>query len=93
MQETSPADARAFVMKLARGLHAHGYPAHRLESALVAVSQQLGLEAQFFSAPTSLIASFGTGDDGLPVGVQVLAPALGEVDMFRVAAVLEEVAP
>ncbi|MBX7068943.1 MAG: Asp-tRNA(Asn)/Glu-tRNA(Gln) amidotransferase subunit GatA [Microthrixaceae bacterium] len=36
---------------------------------------------------------FGTGDDGLPVGVQVLAPALGEVDMFRVAAVLEEVAP
>ena len=32
---------------------------------------------------------FGTGDDGLPVGVQVMAPALGEVTMFRVAAVLE----
>ncbi len=32
---------------------------------------------------------FGSGDDGLPVGVQVLAPALGEVDMFRAAAVLE----
>ncbi|MFM7069255.1 MAG: Asp-tRNA(Asn)/Glu-tRNA(Gln) amidotransferase subunit GatA, partial [Actinomycetes bacterium] len=32
---------------------------------------------------------FGVGDDGLPVGVQVLAPALGEVDMFRTAAVLE----
>ena len=29
---------------------------------------------------------FGTGDDGLPVGVQVLAPALGEAVMFRVAA-------
>ncbi len=25
---------------------------------------------------------FGTGDDGLPVGVQVLAPALGEATMF-----------
>jgi aspartyl-tRNA(Asn)/glutamyl-tRNA(Gln) amidotransferase subunit A len=32
---------------------------------------------------------FGVGDDGLPVGVQVLAPALGETVMFRVAAALE----
>jgi len=32
---------------------------------------------------------FGSGDDGMPVGVQLLAPALGEVDMFRAAAVLE----
>ncbi len=33
---------------------------------------------------------FGTGADGLPVGVQVLAPALGEIPMFRVARELEE---
>ena len=33
---------------------------------------------------------FGTGDDGLPVGVQVMAPALGEPSMFRAAAELEE---
>jgi aspartyl-tRNA(Asn)/glutamyl-tRNA(Gln) amidotransferase subunit A len=32
---------------------------------------------------------FGTGDDGLPIGVQLLAPALGEATMFRAAAVLE----
>jgi aspartyl-tRNA(Asn)/glutamyl-tRNA(Gln) amidotransferase subunit A len=32
---------------------------------------------------------FGPGDDGLPVGVQVMAPALGEPVMFRVAAALE----
>jgi aspartyl-tRNA(Asn)/glutamyl-tRNA(Gln) amidotransferase subunit A len=32
---------------------------------------------------------FGTGDDGLPVGVQVMAPALGEPTMFRVAAAIE----
>ena len=32
---------------------------------------------------------YGTGDDGLPVGVQVLAPALGEPLMFRAAAALE----
>ncbi|HEX2577015.1 MAG TPA: Asp-tRNA(Asn)/Glu-tRNA(Gln) amidotransferase subunit GatA, partial [Aquihabitans sp.] len=36
---------------------------------------------------------FGTGADGLPVGVQVLAPALGEVPMFRAAAALEAAAP
>jgi aspartyl-tRNA(Asn)/glutamyl-tRNA(Gln) amidotransferase subunit A len=32
---------------------------------------------------------YGAGDDGLPVGVQVLAPALAEAVMFRVAAELE----
>ncbi len=36
---------------------------------------------------------FGTGDDGLPVGVQVLAPALAEPLMFQVAAVVEHGAP
>jgi len=36
---------------------------------------------------------FGTGDDGLPVGVQVLAPALGEPVLFEVAAALEVRAP
>ncbi|HEY8060059.1 MAG TPA: Asp-tRNA(Asn)/Glu-tRNA(Gln) amidotransferase subunit GatA [Acidimicrobiales bacterium] len=37
----------------------------------------------------SMSVPFGTGDDGLPVGVQVLAPSLGEATMFRAAAVLE----
>ncbi|MGZ6964154.1 MAG: Asp-tRNA(Asn)/Glu-tRNA(Gln) amidotransferase subunit GatA [Acidimicrobiia bacterium] len=36
---------------------------------------------------------FGTGDSGLPVGVQVLAPALGEPVMFRVARAIEGFAP
>ncbi len=36
---------------------------------------------------------FGSGDDGLPVGVQVLAPALEESRMFRTAAELERSAP
>ena len=33
---------------------------------------------------------YGIGEGGLPIGVQVLAPALGEAVMFRVARVLEE---
>ena len=32
---------------------------------------------------------YGTGDDGLPVGVQLLGPALSEPTLFRAAAVLE----
>jgi aspartyl-tRNA(Asn)/glutamyl-tRNA(Gln) amidotransferase subunit A len=36
---------------------------------------------------------FGTGDEGLPIGVQVLAPSLGEATMLRAAAVLEGAAP
>ena len=41
----------------------------------------------------SMSVPFGSGDDGLPVGVQVLAPALAEATMFRAAAVLEEATP
>jgi aspartyl-tRNA(Asn)/glutamyl-tRNA(Gln) amidotransferase subunit A len=36
---------------------------------------------------------FGSGDDGMPVGVQILAPALAEATMFRAAAVLEGSVP
>ncbi len=32
---------------------------------------------------------FGVGEDGLPVGVQVMAPALGEQVIFRIASELE----
>ena len=36
---------------------------------------------------------FGTDAAGLPIGVQILAPSLGEVPMFRAAAVIEAAAP
>jgi len=48
-----------------------------------------------FTIPTNLAGHaamsvpFGTGAHNMPVGVQVLAPALGEQTMFRVAAELE----
>jgi aspartyl-tRNA(Asn)/glutamyl-tRNA(Gln) amidotransferase subunit A len=45
------------------------------------------------SGHPALSVPYGTGDDGLPVGVQVLAPALGEALMFRVARVIEAAAP
>jgi aspartyl-tRNA(Asn)/glutamyl-tRNA(Gln) amidotransferase subunit A len=48
-----------------------------------------------YTIPTNLAGHpgmsvpFGTGANGMPVGVQVLAPALGEVAMFRVGGALE----
>ncbi len=36
---------------------------------------------------------YGRGDDGLPVGVQIMGPALSERLIFRVAAALERTAP
>ena len=36
---------------------------------------------------------FGSGDDGLPVGVQLMGPALSEPVLFRAAAALERAAP
>ena len=45
------------------------------------------------SGHPAMSVPFGVGDDGLPVGVQVLAPALQEGLMLRVAAALESAAP
>ena len=51
-----------------------------------------------YTIPTNLAGHpgmsvpFGTGADGLPVGVQVLAGTLDEASMFRVGAALERTA-
>jgi len=45
------------------------------------------------SGHPAISVPFGTGDDGLPVGVQVLGPALQEPRVLRAAAVLEAGAP
>jgi len=44
------------------------------------------------SGHPAMSVPFGVGDDGLPIGVQVLAPMLGDAQMFRAAAVLEAAA-
>jgi aspartyl-tRNA(Asn)/glutamyl-tRNA(Gln) amidotransferase subunit A len=45
------------------------------------------------SGHPAISVPFGAGDDGLPVGVQVLGPALAEPMLLRAAAVLEAAAP
>ncbi len=75
-------EARDFVLKLGRGLHAYGYSAHRLEDALAEVCRRLALPGQFFSMPTALFASFGEGQAHQTFQVRVDP---GQVDLGRLA--------
>lgn len=56
--ELQPA-ATGFILELARALHEYGTPAHQLEVALDNVARGLGLTAEFFSTPTSIMVGFG----------------------------------
>lgn len=57
--EAAARPAEAFLLALGRALHTCGYPSHRLEAILGAMAGRLGLEAQFFSQPTSIFVAFG----------------------------------
>lgn len=77
-----PADRVAFVLRLARAMHRAGYAAHRLEDVLGATAHRLGLEAQFFSTPTSIFCSFGP-EDGQRTYLLRVEPS--DVDLSRLA--------
>ncbi len=79
------ADPRvAFVLKLGRALHTSGYSAPRLEEALGLASERLGLVGQFFSTPTSIMASFGPQDDQRTFMIRVEP---GDSDLGKLARV------
>lgn len=52
-----------FVLALARTLHENGTPAHQLEVTLQTVATSLGVTAEFFSTPTSIMIGFGARTD------------------------------
>jgi uncharacterized membrane protein YjjP (DUF1212 family) len=60
---SEPESSLGFLIKLGRALHEAGFAAPELESALHRVARRLGVEAQFFSTPTSLFYAFGVGAD------------------------------
>ncbi len=47
------------LLDIARALHAYGTPTHRLEDALRAITQHIGVQAQFLVTPTSIMAAIG----------------------------------
>ncbi|RKH38336.1 threonine/serine exporter family protein, partial [Corallococcus sp. AB050B] len=72
--------AVAFVLRLGHALHRHGTPAHRLEGLMKRVSERLGLEARFFSTPTSIFASFGPPED---LRTSLIRVEPGDMDLER----------
>jgi uncharacterized membrane protein YjjP (DUF1212 family) len=71
-----------FTLRLGQALHRYGTPAHRLEEQMRLVSQRLGLEARFFTTPTSIFASFGP-PEALHTSLIRVEP--GELDLERLA--------
>jgi uncharacterized membrane protein YjjP (DUF1212 family) len=83
--DTGYAERIAFVIELAGHLHAYGTTAQRLEGAVVAVAQRLGLECEAWSNPTGMILSFN--DPRRPAGVsdttRVIRLAPGDTDLYK----------
>lgn len=71
-----------FVLRLARALHGYGLSADALEAALHRMSERLGLEGQFFSTPTSVLAAFGPVERQRTHMIRVYP---GDVDLGKLA--------
>lgn len=82
---TPPAQVAAvrFILELARAMHEYGTPAHRLEDSLAVVATRLGLKAEFFSTPTSLMVGFGSLEEQR---VHLLRVEPGEPNLGKLAA-------
>ena len=64
------------------------------QAAVVGASGYTGVELmRLLAGHPAISVPYGTGAEGLPVGVQVLGPALAEGTVLKVAAVLEAAAP
>ena len=59
-------DRIAFVQRMGKALHRDGAPAHRLEDALKAMSNELGLKGNFFTTPSAIMYSYDIpGENGI----------------------------
>ncbi|HEY4239848.1 MAG TPA: threonine/serine exporter family protein [Kofleriaceae bacterium] len=79
-------DAIAFVLALGRALHRYGTPAHRLEEGLRVCCDRLGLLAEIFTTPTTIIMSFGQPTE---LRTRMMRVEGGEVDLGKLAKVDE----
>ena len=82
--DTAAGDAAAvgFILRLGRALHSYGFSSDALEASLQAMSERLGLEAQFFTTPTSIFAAFGAPERQHTHLIRVYP---GDVDLGKLA--------
>lgn len=84
MAEPTRTEAIRFVLELGQALQRLGAPAHRLEESMVGAAARLGLDAQIFSTPTSVIAAFGAPPEQ---STNLLRVDSGDIDIGKMAAV------
>ncbi len=84
----TPSKAIGFILRLGRALHTYGLPANRLEEVMGKASEQLSLQGQFFSTPTSIFAAFGPQDQQHTFLIRI---SPGDVNLGKIAE-LDEVA-
>jgi len=75
----------AFVTELAERLHGYGTTAQRLEGAVVAVSQKLGLDCEPWSNPTGMILAFNDPSRALGESdtTRVIRLGPGDTDLYK----------
>ena len=83
---TANASAVTFLVRLARALHSYGTPVHQVEMALDQIAAKLGVPAQFSATPTSILMSFGTGEQEV---TRLLRLEPGENDLGRLTRATE----
>ena len=75
----------AFVVDLARHLHAYGTTSQRMEAAVESVARKLALECEPWSNPTGLILAFS--DPARPAGesdtTRIIRPGLGDTNLRK----------
>lgn len=77
----------AFVCEIASRLHTYGTTAQRLESAVEALSQRLGLECEPWSNPTGVILAFSDPSKALGASdtTRVIRLAPGDNDLHKLS--------
>lgn len=83
----SYADRINFLIELAERLHLYGTTAQRLEGAITATAQRLGVECEPWSNPTGMILTFSdpTRPPGESDTTRVIRLPLGQNDLYRLA--------
>jgi len=75
-----------FALTMARALHGYGLPTHRLEATMAAIHAKLGIEGQFFAAPSSIIASFGQAEAGR---TYIMTPLSNDLNLEKLEGVVQ----
>ncbi len=85
LTETTYTERIAFVVDLARHLHAYGTTSQRMEAAIESVAKKLALECEPWSNPTGIILAFS--DPARPAGesdtTRIIRPGLGDTNLRK----------